>query len=166
MHSPRHSMNNIVIGIDPGKKGGIAVFTDNMYVHIFNEEEFINIAHLVGDSNIPVYVYIEEVHAMPGQGVTSMFNFGRNFGWTVGVFEGNNCIVRYVTPQKWKKYFNLLKQDKKASIAKAKELYPDVNLLPTPRSKVDSDGMAESLLICEYGRRDLANERNTGDGRR
>ena len=102
---------------------------------------------------------VELVHAMPGQGVTSMFNFGKNFGFILGVLSACGLEPNLVSPQKWKRHFGL-KADKKDSIEKCKELFPEVSLRRTSRCTTDSDGMAEALLIAEYGRE--MNERLLG----
>ena len=80
-----------------------------------------------------------------------MFHFGENFGYIRGVLEDNRINYVLVSPQKWKKYFGLNK-DKQLSIDICKEIFPNVNLFRTPRCKKESDGMAESLLLAEYGR--------------
>jgi crossover junction endodeoxyribonuclease RuvC len=97
---------------------------------------------------------LEHVSAMPGQGVTSMFNFGQNFGWIQGLLEAHGIPYELVRPQKWKKEFSIT-GDKNSSIAVCKRLFPDVSLLPTERCRKDNDGMAEALLLCEYARRHM-----------
>lgn len=89
---------------------------------------------------------------MPGQGVTSMFHFGKSAGYIEGVLCALRIPFTLVTPQKWKKEFEL-HSDKTESIKVCQKLFEGVNLLPTPRCKKPSDGMAEALLIAEYGRR-------------
>lgn len=151
----------LVIGVDPGAKGGMAAVTyimDTAYpdtvekvvrVIPFNENDYIRM--MLDNSLRSNIFYIEKVNAMPNQGVTSMFNFGKNFGWIIGAAEATGYGVHYVRPQEWKKYFGLIGTDKQASIAKCKELYPDVDLKRTERCKTDSDGMAEAILIATYG---------------
>lgn len=99
----------------------------------------------------PARAYVEKVGAMPGQGVTSMFHFGKSAGYIEGVLKAKNIPFELVSPQKWKKKYEL-HSDKEQSIAKCKELFPDINLLRTPRCKKESDGMAEALLIANYGK--------------
>ena len=91
---------------------------------------------------------------MPGQGVTSMFHFGKSAGYIEGVLSALRIEYELITPQKWKKMFDL-HSDKTESIKVCMDIFPEVNLLPTPRCKKPSDGMAEALLIAEYGRRNL-----------
>lgn len=95
---------------------------------------------------------VEHVGAMPGQGVTSMFTFGQNFGFIQGVLTAYGIPFELVRPQKWKKEFSIT-GDKNTSITVCKRLFPDVSLLPTERSRKESDGMAEALLMAEYARR-------------
>ena len=88
---------------------------------------------------------------MPGQGVTSMFHFGKSAGFIEGVLAAKNIRYELIPPQRWKKAFGL-HSDKQESIDLCKEKFPGVSLLPTPRCKKDADGMAEALLIALYGR--------------
>ena len=90
----------------------------------------------------PVAV-IEDVHAMPKQGVASMFKFGRSLGIAEGVLAGNGCSLRYVTPTKWKRALGL-NQDKGASRRRAIELWPSKAGL---FKRVKDDGRAEAALI-------------------
>ena len=91
---------------------------------------------------------------MPGQGVTSMFNFGKGFGWVLGLLDAYRLSYELITPQKWKREFGVT-SDKNTSIAVCKRLFPTVSLLPTERCRKDNDGMAEALLMAEYARRKM-----------
>lgn len=145
----------IYIGIDPGKNGGIAVITDKSYVvHSFSEDNLLNIMDIweVAFDSVGVKCVLEKVNAMPNQGVVSMFNFGQNYGFIQGVLKAYNIPFELVPPQKWKKEFSCT-SDKNTSIEVCKRLFPNVNLKATDRCKKDHDGMAEALLIAEYGRR-------------
>ena len=104
---------------------------------------------LVTDSR--VVSCVEKVGAMPGQGVVSMFNFGHNLGLIEGLLQANKIPYQLVPPQTWKKEFSLT-GDKQKSIEVCKKLFPDISLLATPRSRKESDGMAEALLMAEYAR--------------
>lgn len=139
------------IGIDVGKKGGIAVISDKVTVYPYSDDCLKTVYEKV--KNQDVFCVVEKVGAMHGQGVTSMFNFGKSFGYILGVLEANKIPYQLVPPQIWKKEFNLLKKDKAESIKVCKRLYPTISLLPTDRCKKESDGMAEALLICTYGKR-------------
>lgn len=145
----------IYIGIDPGKNGGIAILIKNnpfvsASTYVFDESILITILDELKNYNCKCT--LEHVHAMPKQGVTSTFNFGMNFGFIQGVLRAYDIPYELVTPQKWKKEFSCT-SDKNTSIEVCKRLFPDVNLKATERCKKDHDGMAEALLIAEYGRR-------------
>lgn len=141
------------IGIDPGKKGAFAVIADNIvYAVPWAEEKFI--AEMKIASFEKAKVCLEHVGAMPGQGVTSMFTFGENFGFIQGVLKSFNIPYELVRPQKWKKEFSIT-SDKNSSVEVCKRLFPTVRLLPSDRCRKESDGMAEALLMAEYARRKL-----------
>lgn len=139
------------IGVDPGKKGGFAIITDSgQTATALDEKAFVYSMYVL--RSFDCVACVEHVGAMPGQGVTSMFNFGQNFGFIQGVLTAYGIPFELVRPQKWKKEFSIT-GDKNTSIAVCKRLFPDVSLLPTERSRKDSDGMAEALLLAEYARR-------------
>ena len=155
----------IYIGIDPGKNGGIAVIwyehkreqnKRKIDVYAYQDDILIKIvkdlAYFRNVFKEPSVCYLEHVHAMPKQGVSSTFNFGMNFGFIQGVLKAYGIPYELVTPQKWKKEFSCT-SDKNTSIEVCKRLFPGVNLKATDRCKKDHDGMAEALLIAEYGRR-------------
>ena len=90
----------------------------------------LNSAHLsqyisknIIDINKTVVV-VEQVNAMPGQGVTSMFNFGQTFGAIKGISAALKLPIFFVRPSKWKKHFELINSSKDASRTKAIEMYP------------------------------------------
>ena len=142
----------IYIGVDPGKNGGIAIIdSDGVIAFPFSEERLL--IELDGIAQeYECICYLEHVHAMPKQGVSSTFNFGMNFGFIQGVLKAYEIPYELVTPQKWKKEFSCT-SDKNTSIEVCKRLFPNANLKATDRCKKDHDGMAEALLIAEYGRR-------------
>lgn len=148
----------IYLGIDPGQRGGIsAVNSKNEVVFAvpLTRENLVNhlksIKKYAGDEG--VIACVEKVGAMPGQGVTSMFNFGKGAGFIEGVLEANGIAYQLVPPATWKKSFSLLHKDKNDSIRVCKQLFPGINLLPTERCKKESDGIAESLILAEFARR-------------
>lgn len=141
----------IYIGVDVGKKGGIAVISDEVTVYSYSDDCLKTVCEKVKYQD--VFCVVEKVGAMHGQGVTSMFNFGKSFGYILGVLEAYRIPYQLVNPQIWKKEFNLLKKDKAESIKVCKRLYPTISLLPTDRCTKESDGMAEALLICTFGKR-------------
>ena len=96
---------------------------------------------------------VEKVGAMHGQGVTSMFNFGKNAGYIEGVLSALNISYQLVPPATWKRSYSLIGKDKKASIEVCRKLFPDVDLKRTERCRTESDGKAEALLLCTYAMR-------------
>lgn len=144
----------ICIGIDPGKDGAIAIIWEfgGVKIEPFSPEGYRNA--LAECPPMECCCCLERVGAMPGQGVTSMFKFGENFGFIQGLLTACRIPYELVTPQKWKKEFQIT-GDKNSSIAVCKRLFPDVSLRRTDRCKKDHDGMAEALLMAEWARRKL-----------
>lgn len=146
---------SVYIGIDPGKHGGFAcVDSEKHCTYPWDGDMFpIWIERMVkehGDENI--FAIVEKVSAMPGQGVTSMFNFGKNCGYIEGVLKANYIAYQLIPPKRWKMEYGL-HNTKEESIAVCQRLFPDVNLYRTDRCRKPDDGMAEALLMAEYGRR-------------
>ena len=153
-------MKTLFIGIDPGKSGGIAhIHAINSHIETvpYSNEALLQILEDIyyGASDCQsIICCLEKVGAMPGQGVVSMFNFGQSVGYIKGVLEAFRIPYQEITPQKWKKEFGL-NSDKAKSAEVCRKLFPDINLLATPRCKKPHDGMAEALLMAEYARRKL-----------
>lgn len=152
----------VYIGIDPGKNGGIAWIKDNGKA----SAERLNIETLASRLRVitangsrPTVCYLEKVHSMPKQGVSSTFSFGMNYGIIIGHLMALGVNFELVTPPVWKKAMEVT-ADKRTSIKRCRELFPDVDLKATARSKKDHDGMAEALLIAEYGRRSFENSKH------
>ena len=100
--------------------------------------------------NIPkneVVVVIEQVSAMPGQGVTSMFNFGQSFGVLKGICSAMQLSMHFVRPAKWKKYFNLIKTEKDASRTKVIEIFPYIS---SQLSRKKDSNKADAILIASF----------------
>lgn len=148
----------IVIGIDPGLSGGIALIEhtkestkyESWYMptlYLSKTKKQINCVAFscVLDKYNPDMVIIEQVHAMPKQGVSSTFNFGMGYGMLQGVVLGMEYPMELITPQEWKKHFKLWAKGKDASRAKAQLLFPMEDL-----GKKKDDGRAEALLIAKY----------------
>ena len=148
-------MKTLFIGIDPGKKGGVAYIDtkDNIAGTMpYSDKELID---LCADSKYrEVICCLEKVGARPGQGVVSMFNFGQSVGYIKGILEAYRIPYQEITPQKWKREFGL-SSDKAVSAEVCRKLFPDISLLATPKCKKPHDGMAEALLMAEYARRKL-----------
>ncbi len=155
-------MVSVSIGIDPGKSGGFAIIeTDEtgckrINVYPWDEEEFVYQMKriTVFMSNVRVRTCLEKVGAMPGQGVTSMFNFGKSAGFIEGVLKAYKIPYQLIPPAKWKKEFSL-DHSKQKSVEVAERLFQDINLMRTPKCRKPSDGMAEALLMAEYAERKL-----------
>ena len=128
-----------IIGIDPGLSGAIAVLENNKVLNIFDmpvmsegkkNKRQLNSALLVNlikeniENSEEVAVVVEQVNAMPGQGVTSMFNFGQTFGAIKGICAALELPIFFVRPSKWKKHFELINASKDSSKTKAIEMYP------------------------------------------
>ena len=152
----------IWLGIDPGAKGGWAIIMDDAgeittTAHSWDDRLFVlSMGGLLDfKDNHRIVAAVEKVGAMPHQGVTSMFNFGKNAGFIEGVLTALGIPYQLVPPATWKREFSLIGKDKRASIEVCKRLFPDVDLKRTDRCRTESDGMAESLLIAEWGRRHL-----------
>ena len=149
------------VGIDPGKSGALAMIDDNREIRVVRNFDLDGYgqdlrAHILFDAvfhqdSFKYKILIESVHAMPGQGVTSMFHFGENFGQICGLLKGMNLEFDVVTPMQWKKSMGVT-ADKQSSINKALELFEDPPLLRTSRSRVPDNNRAEALLIAEYAR--------------
>lgn len=145
-------MNRLYIGIDPGKSGALAILDgETVSVYPFDEDAYIRELKIASLQSC--VCCLERVGAMPGQGVTSMFSFGANFGFIQGVLRAFHIPFELVTPQKWKKEFGV--SGKNESVTVCKRLFPGVSLLATEKCRKDSDGMAEALLMAEYARRRL-----------
>ena len=150
-------------GVDVGKKGGYAFIAEDergkrVLVKIWDDESFAEdmkrMSEKVKRNNGSIVCAVEKVGAMPGQGVTSMFSFGKSAGYIEGVLTTLTIPYQLVPPQKWKKVFSL-SNDKSQSIETCKKLFPNVDLRASERCRTDSDGKAESLLLAEYARRCL-----------
>ena len=149
------------IGIDPGKKGGIAII-DEGFVNAVpmplagKDIDARRLASLL--STMPIdrpAVVIEKVHSMPKQGVASTFTFGTGFGILIGICAALGYPMALVTPQTWKaEILKGTKRDKNAAIAFARMTFPMVDLIPAGCRTI-SDGLADALCLAEYGRRRL-----------
>lgn len=147
----------IFIGIDPGQSGALAIIKDGeIELYPFDEHEYISAMNNLSayENADKIRCCLEHVSAMPGQGVTSMFKFGQNFGFIQGVLQSFGIPYELVRPQKWKKEFSIT-SDKNTSIEVCKRLFPGVNLKRTERCRKDDDGLAEALLMAEYARRKM-----------
>ena len=154
----------LIIGIDPGISGSICFFEDGKIIDVIEmpnmaegkkNKRQVNGAQIYNEissiiKNIEkknIKVVIEQVSAMPGQGVTSMFNFGQSFGVLKGICSAMQLPMYFVRPAKWKKYFNLINSQKDASRTKAIEVFPYIS--PQLSRKKDSN-KADAILIASF----------------
>ena len=153
-----------IIGIDPGISGAICFFESDIIKDVIEmpvmtdgkkNKRQINGPQIVNEiqkriENIPkknIFVVVEHVSAMPGQGVTSMFNFGQSFGVIKGICSALKLPIYFVRPVKWKKYFNLIKTDKEASRSKAIQIFPYIS---SKLSKKKDNNKADAILIASF----------------
>ena len=154
----------LIIGIDPGINGAICFFKNGEVKEILDipnmaegkkNKRQINGPQIYNEIskriiNIPkneVVVIIEQVSAMPGQGVTSMFNFGQSFGVLKGICSAMQLSMHFVRPAKWKKYFNLIKTEKDASRTKVIEIFPYIS---SQLSRKKDSNKADAILIASF----------------
>ncbi len=151
-----------IVGIDPGLSGAIAIMENNKVLSIFDmpimaegkkNKKQLNSAQLVKiiKENIKmedeVAVVVEQVNAMPGQGVTSMFNFGQTFGAIKGVCAALNLPIFFVRPSKWKKHFELINSSKDSSRTKVIEMYPSLSDQMARKKDVNK---SDAILIARF----------------
>ena len=151
-----------IIGIDPGLSGGIAILDNSKVVKLFDmpvmpdgkkNKRQLNSALLVKliKDNIKnledTVMVVEQVNAMPGQGVTSMFNFGQTFGAIKGICAALGLPIFLVRPAKWKKHFELINSSKDSSRTKAIEMYPSISEQLSKKKDVNK---SDAILIARY----------------
>lgn len=112
--------------------------------------EMQNVHRRLGEGE-KMFAIVEQVSSMPKQGVASTFKLGKGAGYVEGVLAARRIPYQLVVPRKWKGEYGL-NSDKKKSVEVCKKLFPEVNLVPDGCKKAH-DGMAEALLMAEYGRR-------------
>ena len=154
----------LIIGIDPGISGSICFFEDGKIIDVIDmptmidgkkNKRQVNGAQIYNEISARVKktekqnvrVIIEQVSAMPGQGVTSMFNFGQSFGILKGICSAMQLPMYFVRPAKWKKYFNLINSEKDASRTRAIEIFP---YFSSQLSKKKDSNKADAILIASF----------------
>jgi len=162
----------LIIGIDPGLSGSICFFEDGKILDVIEmptmtegkkNKRQVNGAQLYNEISTKINqkkkhdirVIIEQVSAMPGQGVTSMFNFGQSFGILKGICSAMQLPMYFVRPAKWKKYFGLINSEKDASRTKAIEIFP---YFSSNLSKKKDSNKADAILIASYYYETFRNE--------
>ena len=153
----------LIIGIDPGISGSICFFKDGRILEVIEmpvmtegkkNKKQVNGAQIyneflkrINNKDDDIRVVIEQVSAMPGQGVTSMFNFGQSFGILKGICSAMQIPMFFVRPAKWKKYLNLINSQKDASRTRAIEIFP---YFSTQLSKKKDSNKADAILIASF----------------
>ena len=154
----------LIIGIDPGISGAICFFENGEVREVIEmptmadgkknkrqingSQTYNEISQRIKNiSKRDIFVVIEQVSAMPGQGVTSMFNFGQSFGVIKGICSAMQLSTFFIRPAKWKKYFNLIKSEKDASRTKVIEIFPYIS---SYLSKKKDSNKADAILIASF----------------
>ena len=154
----------LIIGIDPGISGSICFLEDGKIIDVLEmptmadgkkNKRQVNGSQIYNEIykrinkvfNQDIRVVIEQVSAMPGQGVTSMFNFGQSFGILKGICSAMKLPMYFIRPAKWKKYFNLIKTEKDASRTRAIEIFP---YFSSQLSKKKDSNKADAILISSF----------------
>ena len=153
----------LIVGIDPGISGSICFFEEGKILDVIEmpvmtdgkkNKKQVNGAQIYNEifkridtSHKDIRVVIEQVSAMPGQGVTSMFNFGQSFGILKGICSAMQLPMFFVRPTKWKKYFNLINSQKDASRTRAIEIFP---YFSAQLSKKKDSNKADAILIASF----------------
>ena len=154
----------LIIGIDPGISGSICFFDDGKILDVVEmptmaegkkNKRQVNGSQIYNEilkridkiEKKDIRVIIEQVSAMPGQGVTSMFNFGQSFGILKGICSAMQLPMYFVRPAKWKKYFGLINSEKDSSRTKAIEMFP---YFSSQLSKKKDSNKADAILIASF----------------
>ena len=154
----------LIIGIDPGISGSICFFQEGKIMDVIEmptmiegkkNKKQVNGSQIFNEileriRNIDkkdIKVVIEQVSAMPGQGVTSIFNFGQSYGILKGICSAMQLPMYFVRPAKWKKYFNLINSEKDASRTRAIEIFP---YFSTQLSRKKDNNKADAILIASF----------------
>jgi crossover junction endodeoxyribonuclease RuvC len=154
----------LIIGIDPGISGSICFFEDGKITDVIEmptmtegkkNKKQVNGSQIYNEilkrtnkfQKKDIRVIVEQVSAMPGQGVTSMFNFGQSFGILKGICSAMQLPIYFVRPAKWKKYYNLINSEKDASRTRAIEIFP---YFSSQLSKKKDSNKADAILIASF----------------
>lgn len=153
------------LGIDPGLSGGFAALShEGLWLQVMpvaqvgkrrQLDEQAIVRFLRGYAPGTTRVFIEAVHAMPKQGVTSMFSFGTGWGLIRGVCAGLGLSYELVRPQEWQRVL-LCGQPIGSEYLVASRLWPHVDFRASVFCKKPHSGLVDAALIAEYGRRHRA----------
>ena len=132
-----------IIGIDPGKSGGLALRSPSGILAVKMPPTERDLFELLREWKWASFAYLEKVHSMPGQGVKSMFTFGQGYGSLRMALIANDIAFATVTPNAWQRRMGCMsKGDKNVTKAKAQELFPGHKI---------THALADAMLIAEYG---------------
>ena len=162
----------LIIGIDPGISGSICFLEDGIIKDVLEmptmtegkkNKKQVNGSQIFNEISLRIKTYekknikvvVEQVSAMPRQGVTSMFNFGQSFGILKGICSAMQLPIYFVRPAKWKKYFNLINSEKDASRTRAIEIFP---YFSSNLSKKKDSNKADAILLASYFHETYKNE--------
>lgn len=153
----RSGLELTVLGIDPGKEGGLAFLTSTeVFVWPMPMAGNVPDTRRISDTIHrfePHVIALEKVHSMPGQGVASSFTFGRGVGRLEGIAEALGVRVELITPQRWKQtVLSGTAKDKTAAVEFCRRRWPGLTLV-LPRCRKPHEGMADALCIAEAARR-------------
>lgn len=153
------------IGIDPGSKGYACFHStdDGQYHHVplADTDRMIDLLNQARASGNCIAL-IEQVGAMPGQGLSSTFMFGQNTGITLGLLIATGIPYVRVTPAKWqhelwdaadKVYRDRKVDTKKTSANAARRLHPGMDFRRTEKCTSTDDNKVDATLICDYAER-------------
>ena len=154
----------LIIGIDPGISGSICFFNEGKIIDVVEmptmiegkkNKKQVNGAQIFNEISAKIKelekkdikIVIEQVSAMPGQGVTSMLNFGQSYGILKGICSAMQLPMYFVRPAKWKKYFNLINSEKDASRTRAIEIFP---YFSSQLSRKKDSNKADAILLASF----------------
>ena len=154
----------LIIGIDPGISGAICFFENGEVKDVIDmptmadgkknkrqingRQIFNEISSRINSYDLKnINIIVEHVSAMPGQGVTSMFNFGQSFGIIKGICSAMQLPIFFVRPAKWKKHFDLINSQKDSSRTKAIEMFPKIS---SHLSRKKDLNKADAILIASF----------------
>lgn len=154
-------MRDLILGVDPGVSGALVLvdqgtgdYTDHLIMPVMK----VGSTNRCNGSAILAWVrdyiprinhaYLEKVHAMPKQGVSSSFSFGHSTGYIEGVITAAAIPLTLVPPTQWKRGAGLIGSDKDAARSRAIQLYPSLRVLDL---KGKGQAVADALLIARHG---------------
>jgi crossover junction endodeoxyribonuclease RuvC len=167
--------NNTILGIDPGLTGGMVIFDgkrilEKHIIPVIKESRNGKIKNEINLKSLNTIIltakrynpkcFLEKVGAMPGQGVSSMFAFGKSFGILIGMLTAHEIETILISPKKWttlmhKPYAHTNLNPKEKSKLIINNIFPNENFLATDKSKIPHSGLIDAALIAVYGYKTL-----------